>query len=251
MKHRISRLALILACVWNTAAGGPDAGGPDAGGPDAGGPDAGGPDAGSPDAGSPEAAGPDAAQRLQALLEDINTVVSDFEQTTINADNRVVQENSGRLWVESPAKFRIETTTPFAQTLVSDGADFWTFDEELEQVMIRKLERDVAEVPILLFGGQSGAILEAYEVSAVADDTGQRFVLTPRGNEGLFESMTLHFAAGRPERIRIQDSLGQRTRIDLVAPVLNQPITSARFTLDVPEGVDVVDDRVPAHAGSP
>jgi len=131
MKHRISRLALILACVWNTAAGGPDAGGPDAGGPDA---------------GSPEAAGPDAAQRLQALLEDINTVVSDFEQTTINADNRVVQENSGRLWVESPAKFRIETTTPFAQTLVSDGADFWTFDEELEQVMIRKLERELSEL---------------------------------------------------------------------------------------------------------
>lgn len=184
------------------------------------------------------------AERLQALLADVSSLVSDFNQVTINADNRLLQENRGRLWVEGPSSFRIETHSPFSQTLVSNGTDFWTFDADLEQVIVRPLDDDLSEVPILLLGAGVGDITETYDVSRFEDEEGEHFVLSPRSQQAVFESLTLSFKATVPSAIRIRDSLGQRTRIDFETPEPNIDIAPARFVLEIPDGVDVIDDRI-------
>ncbi len=185
----------------------------------------------------------DDTELLKSRLDGLTSVAGHFEQVTINAENRVVQENSGRLWVRSPSSFRIETRTPFMQVLVSDGTSFWTYEEDLAQVMIQPLEDDIAQVPILLLGGRASAIVDAYEVSRYEDEAGEKFVLAPRAPGALFESMTIGFEADRPTLISIRDSLGQRTRIDVVDATINEPIDDERFSLEIPEGVDVIDDR--------
>lgn len=182
---------------------------------------------------------------LKAKLDALNSITGRFEQVTINANNRVVQENTGHLWVRSPASFRVETLAPFAQTLVSDGTSLWTFDEDLAQVIVRELERDVTEVPILLLGGSADAVINAYDVTRYEDEDGEKFVLVPRDSGAVFESMTIAFDATMPTSISIRDSLGQRTRIDVHEQVVNEPVADDRFALDIPEGVDVIDDRPP------
>lgn len=188
----------------------------------------------------------DAAAHLTALLDDLDTVQSRFEQITMNAENRIIQENNGRLWVQSPNQFRVETTSPFAQTLVSDGEDFWSFDKDLAQVVIRTLDQDFAEVPVLLLGGRSSDVVDTYDVTLYESEEGTHFVLTPKDSGAVFETMTLTMREARPRRIEISDSLGQRTRIDFSDVVVGEPIDADQFTLEIPADVDVIDDRHPA-----
>ena len=47
--------------------------------------------------------------------------------------------HTGRLWVSKPNHFRIETNSPWQQILISDGATFWNYDIDLEQLTIADL----------------------------------------------------------------------------------------------------------------
>jgi len=132
---------------------------------------------------------------------------------------------------------------PTAQTLVSDGVSFWSYDSDLEQVIITPLQHDMTQVPILLLGGDASAITASYRVDYGQHDGQEIYRLEPLDASSLFDSLTLVFMAGQPRAITLRDSLGQRTQIELSGVVLNQPIADEVFTFTPPAGVDVIDDR--------
>lgn len=185
------------------------------------------------------------AARLTAELGALKSLDANFTQITLAVDGRVLQQNEGHLWVASPASFRIETQAPFAQTLVSDGKDFWSYDADLAQVIIQPLDRDLEQVPILLLGGDSAAVVDSYDISTFEDEEQRYFVLKPRSQASLFETLTLAFHAGYPVAITINDATGQQTRISLGGARINQTIDATRFQFVLPSGVDVIDDRPP------
>lgn len=195
------------------------------------------------------AAGPNEASIQHALnqrLDHIKSLEADFTQTTIDASNRTLQQEQGRLWVSRPSKFRIETIKPYAQTLVSNGEDFWTWDSELEQVIVKKLDKDIKQVPILLLGGDTKRITREYKVSYYRDKNTEHYVLEAQSTSSLFETLGIEFTGGTPAAISITDSLGQQTRIQLSHVIINQPIAATRFEFTPPRGADVIDDRA-AH----
>ena len=104
----------------------------------------------------------DVGGELQRQLSDISSMKANFLQTTFDTNDQIVQKSEGRLWLGGNAKFRIETNIPFEQTLVSDGRSFWTYDIDLQQVVIKPLETDIQKVPILLFGNQNQELLSNY-----------------------------------------------------------------------------------------
>lgn len=181
--------------------------------------------------------------RLKAMLEQFASLEATFVQVTLDSDRRTVQESSGRLWVHTPARFRIETTEPFVQTLVSDGVNFWTYDADLEQVIVRVLEKDVEQIPVLLLGGAAERIESEYDVTFYEDETTTHFVLEPLSPSSLFESLGLEFTGDVPHALSISDSIGQRTRIVFSELKANEPVAEEHFTFVAPAGVDVIDDR--------
>ena len=181
--------------------------------------------------------------RLKAMLEQFDSLEADFVQVTLDSDRRSVQESSGRLWVHTPARFRIETTEPFVQTLVSDGVNFWTYDADLEQVIVRVLEKDVEQIPVLLLGGAAERIESEYDVTFYEDETITHFVLEPLSPSSLFESLGLEFTGDVPHALSISDSIGQRTRIVFSDIKTNGPVAEEHFSFAAPAGVDVIDDR--------
>lgn len=187
--------------------------------------------------------GSSAAQSLNARLAGIHSLEAHFRQTTIDGSNRTLQEETGQLWVASPSRFRIETTEPFVQTLVSDGTDFWSWDADLAQVIVRKLDTDIKQVPILLLGGNVSRITSQYAVSDYQDKQGEHYVLQPATPGNLFETLTIAFVSGVPSSIEITDSLGQQTRVELTDVNLNADVDASRFTFTPPDGADVIDDR--------
>ena len=185
----------------------------------------------------------DRTAQLIRQLDQLQTLSASFIQTTVNGQQHAVQQARGQLWVSTPGRFRLETLEPAIQTLVSDGETFWSFDSDLEQVIITRLQRDITQVPILLLGGDAKAITDEYQVAYFSEDQHDFFVLEPREGGSLFESLTIVFAADTPVSIVLRDSLGQRTQIELTDVNRNHQIPSATFTLIPPVGADVIDDR--------
>lgn len=182
-------------------------------------------------------------QALNQRLGAIHSLQAAFTQTTVDADNRRLQTSIGHLWVDRPSRFRIETTRPSVQTLVSNGVDFWSWDADLEQVIVKKLDADVKQVPILLFGGNTKKVTSEYEITGQEQGDKARYTLHARSTSSLFESLAIEFDKGVPSTISIADSLGQRTRIQLSGVIINQPIADSHFQFTPPKGADVIDDR--------
>ena len=185
----------------------------------------------------------DHTDQLVQLLDQVQSVAADYAQITLDKDSRVVQQLDGHLSVSGPGRFRLESLAPSAQILVADGESFWSYDSDLEQVIITALQRDITQVPILLLGGDASAIASSYRVT-YSEQAGQEvYRLEPLDASSLFDSLTLAFVAGEPRAIVLRDSLGQRTQIELSSVVLNKPIPNETFTFTPPVGVDVIDDR--------
>ena len=183
------------------------------------------------------------AQLAEALAR-VTHMSASFTQLTTDRSLRVLQENRGYLWVNPGAKFRIETSAPDEQMLVSNGQDFWVYDADLEQVLISKLEADVSQVPILLLGGHLDKIDASYSVSYFEDEMGQNYVLSPLSSESLFTSLSVSFQRSLPARIAILDALGQRTLISLADVSVDDEIAPALFDFVPPTGTDIIDDRL-------
>jgi len=184
------------------------------------------------------------AAQLAEKLAAAARLTASFTQQTVDKTLRILQESTGQLWVNPGGKFRIETTGPSDQILVSDGTNFWVYDADLEQVIISRLEADLSQVPVLLLGGNLADIKSAYAVSYYEDEMGENYVLSPMSSESLFTSLSISFQQSIPVRIAILDALGQRTVINLADVKSDHNIPPATFLFTAPPGTDVIDDRL-------
>ncbi len=182
-------------------------------------------------------------QQLLGYLTKINTLSATFEQVTQANLSHPGERYAGRLWIAKPNQFRVDTRTPSVQSLVSDGSDLWSYDEDLEQVVVSRLNTDINQVPLLLFSSDVSSIEKSYTIDGYADEEGEHFLLAPLSDISLFKHLRLDFKGDVPTAIHIAATTGQSTTILLEHLQLNSKIPSTRFVFNAPDGVDVIDDR--------
>ncbi|MEX2488203.1 MAG: outer membrane lipoprotein chaperone LolA, partial [Pseudomonadales bacterium] len=174
-------------------------------------------------------------QALNDRLSGITSLHTRFEQSATGRNNEITRQDSGELWVEKPDRFRIVTGEPNAQTLVSDGDLFWSYDAELEQVIVSQLDKSIRDVPILLLGGNPAAITRNYRVSFYESERGDHFVLEPKTTTGLFASLTIVFTEELPIAISIRDNFGQYVLMEFIDPAVNVDLEPGIFTFNPPD----------------
>ena len=190
-----------------------------------------------------------AATRLVQYLQGIQALHSQFRQETLSADQRTLQSVTGELWVDARQRFRIVADDPFEPILVSDGESFWNYDVGLDQVTISDLNKDLGQVPVLLLSGHSAQISDVFVVERfeMENDMGpvvsEQYLLRPRSADSLFETMMVRIDDRLPRTITVSDSLGQKTVIELSDVRINTKIDDDVFQLDIPAGIDVIDER--------
>lgn len=178
------------------------------------------------------------AERLISLLDGVSTMQARFEQSS-----RTQEAQRGEIWLQKPNQFRLETQAPLSQTIVSDGASMWTYDRDLEQVIISSLSNRVEELPILLLAGNAGELVDDYRVDFFEDEVQQFFLLQPLREEGILGRLSITFEAGLPIAVGVDTATNERTIINLEVKD-NINMSDDTFVFDVPEGIDVIDDRV-------
>lgn len=185
----------------------------------------------------------DAAGKLASVLKSYESYQASFIQIVVNENGNRVQETRGALKAKRPGLFYWETSAPLSQFIVSNGETVEVYDPDLEQVTVHKLDERVQTTPALLLSGEVGNLDETYKVSlkAIGDNT-REYTLEPRNPDSLFVSLRLTFFKGELQEMRMQDSLAQLSILSFDDIRLNQSVDDSAFSLDYPEGVDIIRD---------
>lgn len=188
---------------------------------------------------------------LAARLKAIRSLQADFSQTSEQGGKNAAAASApvqtpqrqtvvlGSLSASKPGMFRWETRQPYQQLIVSDGKDIRIFDPDLQQMTIRAVDKAADQTPALLFSGDLRALKQ---FSVTSSQTGglTEFQLKPKAKDALFAALRLQFKGSVPFAMLLDDSLGQKTRIEFIKPVLNQPVPADQFRLVPPKGTDII-----------
>lgn len=182
----------------------------------------------------------DASNALQARLDGIDGVVARFEQQITDMQGFMVEESRGTLHLAKP-RFRWEVQTPFPQIILADGDAVEIYDPDLEQVTQRELSGAAHEAPLALLTRADLVLDEHFWVRAQSTEAGvERYTLTPRSADALFETMDLVFRGAALDAMAIRDHSGQQTLIRFADYQARQVIQSSVFELEYPPGTDFV-----------
>ncbi|WP_250460777.1 outer membrane lipoprotein chaperone LolA [Microbulbifer litoralis] len=182
----------------------------------------------------------DATDELSKLLQPLESLSGDFQQTLTDERGEVLQKSSGNFSVQRPGKLRWKTGEPFPQLLVTDNRQLWLYDPDLEQVTIRPVDDRMKETPALLLGGKVEEIRSSFNVSSEKG----AFHLTPKRAKAPFKRMEIRFGKdGMPSTMTVRDSMGQTTEIEFSGMKANPELSAALFKFDPPAGTDVIKDE--------
>jgi outer membrane lipoprotein carrier protein len=183
------------------------------------------------------------ASGLEALRSFIAATASaqgEFTQKVYDSKRKLTQEASGTLAFLRPGKFRWTYAKPYAQLIVGDGAKVWVYDEDLNQVTVRRLDRALGSTPAALLAG-SNDFERAFKLSEQGQKDGLEWVeAVPREKESNFETIRMGFGFSGLEIMELADSFGQTTVLRFTALRRNPKLNAALFTFVPPKGADVI-----------
>jgi len=188
---------------------------------------------------------PDAARKIvRNFIDATSNYQADFTQTLTNNAGQILEEEAGQLWLQRPGQFRWEYRDPWERQIVGNQTEIWLYDAELEQVTVRSAEGALLESPAALLVGDMSA-LDDYRFSGTVTGDGTVMVnLEPLTGHGDFESIGLGFAGEELVSLELNDRFEQHTLINFRSIVKNTSLSPALFNFELPDGADVIDQRI-------
>jgi len=177
---------------------------------------------------------------LEAFLRDVHTLTADFKQELWNADQRLLQTETGTLSLRRPNRFRWIYAQPTQLTVVADGKQLWVYDVELAQVTVAPLDSTVESTPAMLLSGDR-SVRDGFNVVKTYKLDGLDWIkLVPKKGGTDFSSVLIGFKGKAPQRLELVDGLNQVTRIELENLAINPDVADSTFEFKPPAGVDVI-----------
>ncbi len=178
--------------------------------------------------------------QLRAFVDGARTGKATFRQVVMAKSGRVPQASSGTFAFARPGKFRWSYDKPYAQLLVGDGDKLWIYDRDLNQVIIKKLDRALGATPASLLAGSN-----AFETNFVLIDGGNadgvEFVeAKPKSPDTGFDRIRIGFKENLPRTMELHDNFGQVTQLTFDTFERNPALDPALFRFSSPPGADVI-----------
>jgi len=195
-------------------------------------------------------AGP-ARDRLEQFTGKLDALRGKFTQQVYDSEGRLDETSSGTLALKAPRLFRWSYDAPFPQLIVADGDNVWIYDEDLEQVTVRKQSLEEAQSPLTVLTDLA-QLDRDYKVSESGEKEGLVWLtLVPKAEEAPFRQAQLAFGDSGLARMVLEDSLGMRNQIAFSGWQVNPELDAGTFRFVPPEGVDVVGEAAVAAEATP
>jgi len=185
--------------------------------------------------------------QLSNLLRQVNTMSASVQQLIVESNGALLEESSIQMHVMRPDGFYWETLEPFSELLVTNGTILWSYQPDLEQVVIENWDSSRAELAAELLSGRTDSLTEEYEIFAQGN-TGENMVvfqLLPLDQNSLYRRINISFDNAALSSIHLDNKNGQKTLWQFNQPQINQQLSPDLFNFQIPPGIDIVDNRVP------
>lgn len=184
-----------------------------------------------------------AIEKLKTFIASTHSAQANFTQEVRDQNGKRVQSASGVMQFQRPGKFRWAYQKPYEQLIVGDGAKFWLYDVDLNQVTVKKLDAALGSSPAALLSGDneiergfnlqengSGDGLEWLQASAKASDTS-------------FDKIRMGFN-DKSELVvmELNDAFGHKTVLRFSNMQYNPKFSATQFHFTPPKGADVLGD---------
>ena len=186
----------------------------------------------------------DILERVRSKYATIRDAELTFSQRTRFPVAKIEHQVRGTLALKKENKYRIETED---QTIVTDGTTVWSYSVQNRQVLIddfKMNDRSLSPEKIL-----SGAPGEYAATVLGREKAGKGEVvvlkLLPRGEHALVSTLRLWVDTDSwlIRKADVTDVNGKETMYEVADVRINAGIPDSRFTLKIPDGVEVVDLR--------
>ena len=176
---------------------------------------------------------------FQSFVSAVQTGRANFQQVVFDAKGKPAQKTSGTVAFTRPGKFRWVYEKP-AQLIVSDGKKVMFFDQDLNQVTVRKLEQAFSSTPAALLSGK-GDIDKAFTLVASGESDGIDWLdALPREKDAGIDKIRMGFNKGQLSAMELNDAFGNRTRITFTKFERNPKIDAKEYHFTPPKGADVI-----------
>ena len=160
------------------------------------------------------------------------TLMSNFKQTIIGEQGKVIDEMSGSIMIQKPDKFRWHYKKPYEQIFIRNENRFISYDVDLDSYIIRDVDTLKLNALRVLLNNDQKLLLEI-EYLDVYEKNGilwAHLLYYGQSNESF--KLTLGFQDNALSKMLIKDSLGQNMVIDFRDLILNPDINSTLFDID-------------------
>ena len=183
--------------------------------------------------------------QLSNLLRQVNTMSATVQQLIVESDGALLEESSIQMHIMRPDGFYWETLEPFSELLVTNGTILWSYQPDLEQVVIEDWDSSRAELAAELLSGRTDSLTAEYEifVQGNAGESMVAFQLFPLDQNSLHQRINISFDNASLFSIHLENKNGQKTLWQFNQPKTNQQLSPDLFNFQIPPGIDIVDNR--------
>ncbi len=187
-------------------------------------------------------AGAASVERFQVFMRTTPSAQAAFEQKVYDRTGKLVQSASGTFAFQRPGRFRWSYARPNPQLIVGDGEKVWIWDEDLNQVTVRRLARAIGTTPAALLAGAAD-VTQAFTMQDLGARDGLEWLeARPRDKEAGFERIRLGLGTAGVEAMELVDSFGQTTVLRFSNLARNPRLDADTFRFTPPKGADVLGD---------
>ena len=178
--------------------------------------------------------------KLDKLLSNIDTITAEINQLIVESDGGILEESQIIMHIKRPEGFYWETVTPFPELLVTNGKRLWSYQPDLEQVVIEDWNPDQSALAAQLLYGKTENLEEDYYIVAIDAEQSQTFELKPKSPDNLYELITISFINSSLELIYIENSSGERTAWQFTSSDINPLLGEDLFEFIPPDGIEII-----------
>lgn len=179
------------------------------------------------------------AGQLDPYFAGVKTIQANFVQEVVHSKDKS-DTSTGKLFVSKPDRFRLDYLQPYSQIYIADGKQLTSYDEDLEQVIIKPQGDMLTKSPAMVLSNPK-QLEQDYKVESQGKwDGRQWYLLTPKRQDTNFEQLRLAFENKQLKMMELKDSFGQFNRLTFNDIKYNKSLPNNIFKFTPPEGVDII-----------
>ena len=182
-----------------------------------------------------------AIEKLKTFIAATHSAQANFTQVVLDQNGKRLQSASGIMQFQRPGKFRWTYQKPYEQIIVGDGAKFWLYDVDLNQVTVKKLDAALGSSPAALLAG-SNEIERGFTLKESGHQDGLDWLQAiSKTQDSGFEKILMAFNAQSELVImELSDMFGHKTVLRFANMQHNPKLPAQQFQFTPPKGADVL-----------